>query len=140
MSSATISVPPQLLLERILTLEIVRVTERAAVSAARLRGHGNEKAADQAAVNAMRDQLNMLDIKGVEGAADMPGKDELRAAFLAEGGQTFHYIPCLNDSHPWIAAMADIAIRHLQGWPTRAADPALLDAQRQRALAAGATQ
>ena len=49
MSSATISVPPQLLLERILTLEIVRVTERAAVSAARLRGHGNEKAADQAA-------------------------------------------------------------------------------------------
>ena len=48
--SVTISVPPQLLLERILTLEIVRVTERAAVSAARLRGHGNEKAADQAAV------------------------------------------------------------------------------------------
>ena len=46
--STHISVPPQLLLERILTLEIVRVTERAAVSAARLRGHGNEKAADQA--------------------------------------------------------------------------------------------
>jgi len=33
--STHISVPPQLLLERILTLEIVRVTERAAVSAAR---------------------------------------------------------------------------------------------------------
>ena len=48
--STHISVPPQLLLERILTLEIVRVTERAAVSAARLRGHGQEKAADQAAV------------------------------------------------------------------------------------------
>jgi fructose-1,6-bisphosphatase II / sedoheptulose-1,7-bisphosphatase len=40
--STHISVPPQLLLERILTLEIVRVTERAAVSAARLRGHGND--------------------------------------------------------------------------------------------------
>ena len=35
--STHISVPPQLMLERILTLEIVRVTERAAVSAARLR-------------------------------------------------------------------------------------------------------
>src|SRR5437762_12406289 len=59
-----ISVPPQLLLERILTLEIVRVTERAAVSAARLRGHGNEKAADQAAVDAMRRELNKLPIGG----------------------------------------------------------------------------
>jgi hypothetical protein len=52
--STHISVPPQQLLERILTLEIVRVTERAAVSAARLRGHGNEKGADQAAVDAAR--------------------------------------------------------------------------------------
>src|SRR3954470_20829604 len=52
--STHISVPPQLLLERILTLEIVRVTERAAVSAARLRGHGQEKPADQAAGDAMR--------------------------------------------------------------------------------------
>jgi len=65
---------------------------------------------------------------------------EARDAFLEAGGKAFHYIPCLNDSHPWIAAMADIAIRHLQGWPTRAADPAPLEAQRQRALAAGATQ
>ena len=36
--STHISVPPQMLLERILTLELVRVTERAAVSSARLRG------------------------------------------------------------------------------------------------------
>src|SRR6202011_3238151 len=62
--STHISVPPQLLLERILTLELVRVTERAAVSAARLRGHGNEKAADQAAVDAMRRELNKLPIQG----------------------------------------------------------------------------
>src|SRR5437868_13467764 len=61
-----ISVPPQLLLERILTLEIVRVTERAAVSAARLRGHGNEKAADQAAVDAMRPELNKPPIEGTD--------------------------------------------------------------------------
>jgi ferrochelatase len=65
---------------------------------------------------------------------------EAREAFLEAGGKEFHYIPCLNDSHPWIAALADIAIRHLQGWPTRPADPAMLDAQRQRALAAGASQ
>ena len=62
--STIISVPPQQLLERILTLEIVRVTERAAVSAARLRGHGQEKAADQAAVDAMRRELNKMPIEG----------------------------------------------------------------------------
>src|SRR5260370_42558141 len=62
--STHISVPPQLLLERILTLEIVRVTERAAVAAGRLRGHGNEKAADQAAVDGMRRELNKLPIEG----------------------------------------------------------------------------
>ena len=37
-------------LDRILTLEIVRVTERTAMAAARQRGHGDERAADQAAV------------------------------------------------------------------------------------------
>ncbi len=43
---------------------------------------------------------------------------EVRAAFLAAGGREFRYIPCLNDSHPWIDALAQIAMRHLQGWPT----------------------
>jgi fructose-1,6-bisphosphatase II / sedoheptulose-1,7-bisphosphatase len=51
-------------LDRILTLEVVRVTERAAVAAARLRGRGDEIAADQAAVNAMRGELNRLAIQG----------------------------------------------------------------------------
>ena len=51
-------------LDRILTLELARVTERAAVSAARLRGRGDEKAADQAAVDAMRRELNQLPIDG----------------------------------------------------------------------------
>src|SRR5215216_3748163 len=55
---SSVTVQPHLMLERILSLEIVRVTERAAVSAARLRGRGNEKAADQAAVDAMRRELN----------------------------------------------------------------------------------
>jgi fructose-1,6-bisphosphatase II / sedoheptulose-1,7-bisphosphatase len=51
-------------LDRVLTMELVRVTERAAVAAARLRGRGDEKAADQVAVDAMRTELNRLAIKG----------------------------------------------------------------------------
>jgi fructose-1,6-bisphosphatase II / sedoheptulose-1,7-bisphosphatase len=62
--ASTITVQPHQMLERILSLEIVRVTERAAVSSARLRGRGNEKAADQAAVDAMRRELNKLPIDG----------------------------------------------------------------------------
>ncbi len=80
---STISVPPQQLLERILTLEIVRVTERAAVSAARLRGRGDEKAADQAAVDAMRRELNKLPIEGtvVIGEGE---RDEAPMLFIGE--------------------------------------------------------
>src|SRR5882672_10428497 len=81
--STHISVPPHLILERILTIEIVRVTERAAVSAARLRGHGNEKAADQAAVDAMRRELNKLPIDGtvVIGEGEL---DEAPMLFIGE--------------------------------------------------------
>ena len=51
-------------LTRELSMELARVTERAAVAAARLRGRGDEKAADQAAVDAMRAELNRLAIRG----------------------------------------------------------------------------
>ncbi len=51
-------------LERNLALEAVRVTEAAALSASRLMGRGDEKAADQAAVDAMRKALNSLNIDG----------------------------------------------------------------------------
>ena len=51
-------------LDRVLSIEIARVTERAAVAAAKLRGRGDEKAADQVAVDAMRTELNKLDING----------------------------------------------------------------------------
>lgn len=54
----------QPLLSRVLTLEIARVTEAAAIAAARLRGRGDEKSADQAAVDAMRTELNKLSIQG----------------------------------------------------------------------------
>ncbi len=51
-------------MDRILTLELVRVTEQAAVAAARLRGRGDEMAADKAAVEAMRRELNRMQIHG----------------------------------------------------------------------------
>jgi fructose-1,6-bisphosphatase II / sedoheptulose-1,7-bisphosphatase len=51
-------------IDRVLTIELARVTERAAVAAARLSGQGDEKSADQAAVDAMRSELNNLPIDG----------------------------------------------------------------------------
>ncbi|MBS9717911.1 class II fructose-bisphosphatase [Pseudohalocynthiibacter aestuariivivens] len=51
--------------DRMLSLGLARVSEAAALASARLIGRGDEKAADQAAVDAMRTQLNMLDINGV---------------------------------------------------------------------------
>src|SRR5499425_1361251 len=80
---SSIDIPSHQLLERILSLEIVRVTERAAVAAARLRGLGNEKAADQAAVDAMRRELNNLPIRGtiVIGEGE---RDEAPMLFIGE--------------------------------------------------------
>jgi fructose-1,6-bisphosphatase II / sedoheptulose-1,7-bisphosphatase len=57
-------VPEELKMDRNLALEAVRVTETAALSASRLMGRGDEKAADQAAVDAMRQALNSLWIEG----------------------------------------------------------------------------
>ncbi|OYY91773.1 MAG: fructose-bisphosphatase class II [Sphingomonas sp. 28-66-16] len=51
-------------LDRVLVLEMVRVTEAAAVAAAKLVGRGDEKAADAAAVEAMRGALNELYMDG----------------------------------------------------------------------------
>ncbi len=51
-------------LDRVLVLEMVRVTENAAIACSKLIGRGNEKAADAAAVEAMRDALNKLDFDG----------------------------------------------------------------------------
>ena len=83
-----VAVPPQQLLERILTLEIVRVTERAAVSAARLRGHGNKIAADQAAVDAMRRELNKMPIDGtvVMGVGE---RDKAPMLFIGSGARRY---------------------------------------------------
>jgi fructose-1,6-bisphosphatase II / sedoheptulose-1,7-bisphosphatase len=70
-------------LDRILSLEIARVTERAAVAAAKLRGRGDEKAADQAAVDAMRREMSNLPIIGtvVIGEGE---RDEAPMLFIGE--------------------------------------------------------
>ncbi|MBE8191548.1 MAG: class II fructose-bisphosphatase [Alphaproteobacteria bacterium] len=70
-------------INRVLTMELARVTERAAVSAARLIGRGDEKAADQAAVDAMRRELNALDIDG-EVVIGEGERDEAPMLFIGE--------------------------------------------------------
>jgi fructose-1,6-bisphosphatase II / sedoheptulose-1,7-bisphosphatase len=70
-------------MDRNLALEAVRVTEIAALSASRLMGRGDEKAADQAAVDAMRQALNGLTIDGtvVIGEGE---RDEAPMLFIGE--------------------------------------------------------
>lgn len=43
---------------------------------------------------------------------------EVRHDFEANGGQDYHYIPCLNDSPAWIEALTEIVEQHIIGWPT----------------------
>jgi len=70
-------------MDRNLALEVVRVTEAAALSASLLMGRGDEKAADQAAVDAMRRALNSLAIEGtvVIGEGE---RDEAPMLFIGE--------------------------------------------------------
>ena len=71
------------ILDRVLVLEMVRVTEAAAVAASRLIGRGDEKAADHAAVEAMRAALNELPMDGtvVIGEGE---RDEAPMLFIGE--------------------------------------------------------
>ena len=70
-------------MDRNLALEAVRVTEAAALSASRWMGRGDEKAADQAAVDAMREALNSLSIAGtvVIGEGE---RDEAQMLYIGE--------------------------------------------------------
>ena len=69
--------------DRLLSLGLARVSEAAALASAALIGRGDEKAADQAAVNAMRDQLNLLDIAGVVVIGEGE-RDEAPMLFIGE--------------------------------------------------------
>lgn len=91
-------------LDRLLVLEMVRVTEAAAVAASKLVGRGDEKAADQAAVEAMREALNQLDMDGtvVIGEGE---RDEAPMLYIGEK------VGAAQDSGPKI----DIALDPLEG-------------------------
>lgn len=69
--------------DRMLSLGLARVSEAAALKSAKLIGRGDEKAADQAAVDAMRTQLNMLDINGVVVIGEGE-RDEAPMLFIGE--------------------------------------------------------
>ncbi|SFR41876.1 class II fructose-bisphosphatase [Litoreibacter janthinus] len=69
--------------DRMLSLGLARVSEAAALASAKLIGRGDEKAADQAAVNAMREQLNLLDIAGVVVIGEGE-RDEAPMLFIGE--------------------------------------------------------
>jgi fructose-1,6-bisphosphatase II / sedoheptulose-1,7-bisphosphatase len=69
--------------DRTLSLGLARVSEAAAIACAPLIGRGDEKAADQAAVDAMRTQLNKLDIAGVVVIGEGE-RDEAPMLFIGE--------------------------------------------------------
>ena len=75
--------PEESRMDRNLALEVVRVTEAAALAASRLMGRGDERAADQVAVDAMRTALNSLSIDGtvVIGEGE---RDEAPMLFIGE--------------------------------------------------------
>jgi fructose-1,6-bisphosphatase II / sedoheptulose-1,7-bisphosphatase len=91
-------------LDRVLVLEMVRVTEAAAISAAKLIGRGDEKAADAAAVEAMRAALNELPFDGtvVIGEGE---RDEAPMLYIGEK------VGSAQDGGPKI----DIALDPLEG-------------------------
>ncbi len=80
---SSIVVDPRETMDRVVSIEVVRVTERAAVAAAQWRGRGNERAADQAAVEAMWHELNRLPIAGrvVVGEGE---RDEASMLYIGE--------------------------------------------------------
>src|SRR5687768_17651936 len=91
-------------LDRVLVLEMVRVTEAAAIAASKLVGRGDEKAADAAAVEAMRAALNELPMDGtvVIGEGE---RDEAPMLFIGEK------VGSAQDGGPKI----DIALDPLEG-------------------------
>jgi ferrochelatase len=63
-----------------------------------------------------------------------------REAYLANGGEAFDYVPCLNSTAPQVALYEQLVLKHAQGWPEIEGrdDSATLPLSRERALALGA--
>src|SRR5918912_1317140 len=98
-------------MDRNLALEAVRVTEAAALSSARLMGRGDGKAADQAAVEAMRHTFDILPIRGtvVIGEGE---RDEAPMLYIGEKvGQGWREPAGDQEKYPKV----DIAVDPLEG-------------------------
>jgi ferrochelatase len=76
------------------------------------------------------DCLETLEEIGIEG----------KRAFLGAGGKDFHLIPCLDEHPLWIAALADLVLRNLQGWLAPPPDPRAREMTQLRARALGASK
>jgi ferrochelatase len=63
---------------------------------------------------------------------------EAQEAYLHAGGETFHYIPCLNDSAIWVNGMHELSKLHMGGWSMQNACPNELETSRSEALSLGA--
>ena len=96
-------------LDRVFVLEMVRVTENAAIAASRQIGRGDEKAADAAAVEAMRDSLNKIDFDGtvVIGEGE---RDEAPMLFIGEKEGRGH-----KEGRGGTGPRIDIALDPLEG-------------------------
>src|SRR4030088_626656 len=82
-SLARSTLPPGGGLDRNIAMELCRVTEAAALAAARWMGRGNKNALDQAAVNAMRECLKVIDMDGVVVIGEGE-KDEAPMLYIGE--------------------------------------------------------
>jgi ferrochelatase len=65
-------------------------------------------------------------------------QQEAKEAYLHAGGESFSYIPCLNNHAQWIDALTDISLDHMQAWDLSTPDAMALAASRERAWAHGA--
>lgn len=74
------------------------------------------------------DCLETLEEIALEGKSD----------FLNAGGKHYHYIPALNDSHPWIDALAELCVQELNGWLIPPTSPESREATQFRAQKLGA--
>ena len=96
--------------DRNLALELVRVTEAAALAAARMVGRGDKEGADQAAVDAMR---NVLDSVSMDGVVVIGEGEKDKAPMLFNGEQ-------IGDGTP---PLVDIAVDPLEGTRLTACRP-----------------
>ena len=98
-------------LDRVLVLEVARVTEAAAIAAARLRGRGDEKAADGAAVDAMRKELAKIHVKGRVVMNHLSISESYKDSILSKSvGQVKSSNSCTTDAIGFLSSFTNMLI------------------------------